>query len=182
VKTTKSEESDMENVRLDFYDLDAEELPDVCMKCGAPATVRPVKTFWWRPHWARFFMGSIGFAFAKRRRVPTPLCEKHKNHWTSRYLVRFGSLALCVAPFLLGAVLCASNVEDGPYGPLGMLGLVLMACGGLLVLLRLITLAVLSFTQINAVEITDDTILLTNVSREFAEAYRDRQARRKTAV
>jgi len=75
----------MGDVRLDFYDLDADALPDVCMKCGAAAAARPVKQFAWIPYWARFTPWFIRIAFTKRRRVPIPLCEQHKNHWTIRY-------------------------------------------------------------------------------------------------
>ena len=163
----------MADVRLDFYDLDAEELPDVCMRCGAPATVRPLKTFSWMPYWARFMPWMIGMAFMKRRRVPIPLCEQHKNHWTIRYLVGFGGLALCVLPLILGGILFGSNVDDDPHGPLTMLGGVMMACGGLLFLPWLITLIVLAVMQINVVEITDDAIVLKNISPEFVQAYRE---------
>src|SRR5437763_9160897 len=99
-KEPRNQESKMADVRLDFYDLDADALPDVCMKCGAPSTVRPVRTFSWMPYWARFMPWMIGMAFMKRRRVPVPLCEQHKGHWTIRYLIVFGGLALFLQLFL----------------------------------------------------------------------------------
>ncbi len=88
----EKEASDMADVRLDFYDLDADALPDVCMRCGAAAVARPVKQFSWMPYWARFVPPIIGVWFVKRRRVPVPLCERHKGHWTIRYLVGIGGI------------------------------------------------------------------------------------------
>ena len=155
----------MADVRLDFYDLDDEAVPDVCMKCGAPSTVRPIKTFSWMPYWARFMPYWIGLAFMKRRRVPVPLCEQHKNHWTIRYLIGFGGLALVVLLFIGGGVLLSNDMEA--FGGVVMVGAVVF------LLAWLITLIVLSVTQINVYEITDDTITLKNVSPDFVRAYRE---------
>jgi len=159
----------MADVRLDFYDLDDEAVPDVCMKCGAPSTVRPMKTFSWMPYWARFMPYWIGLAFMKRRRVPVPLCDQHKNHWTIRYLIGFGGLALVVLMFIAGGVLLAN--DDG--GPGGVFGGVVLAAAVVVFLAWLITLIVLAVTQINVFEITDETITLRNVNPEFVRAYRD---------
>lgn len=159
----------MADVRLDFYDLDAEELPDVCMKCGAPSTVRPIKTFAWMPYWARF-MGVIGTAFIKRRRVPVPLCDQHKNHWTIRYLVGFGGLGLFLLLLLCGAMVMAASEGEGVGAVFGGL---LFACAGITFIAWLIAVIALGLTQINVVEITEDTIVLKNVSYDFTQAYRE---------
>jgi len=159
------------DVRLDFYDLDAEALPDVCMKCGAPPVVRPMKTFAWVPYWAR----AIPFGqliFMKRRRVPIPLCEQHKNHWTIRYLVGFGGLALFLLLCIGGGVVMGVSMDSDPGGPGAVLGGLMLAVGGVVFLAWLITLIVLGVTMINVYEITDDDITLKNVSLEFADAYR----------
>jgi hypothetical protein len=161
----------MADVRLDFYDLDAEALPDVCMKCGAPPVVRPMKTFSWIPYWARLV--PFGYIiFMKRRRVPIPLCEQHKNHWTIRYLIGFGGLALFLFLFIGGGMVMAAASENDPGGPGVMLGGLMLAVGGVAFLAWLITMIVLGVTMINVFEITDDDITLKNVSLEFADAYR----------
>jgi hypothetical protein len=159
----------MADVRLDFYDLDAEELPDLCMTCGAPSTVRPMKTFSWMPYWARFMPPIIGMAFIKRRRVPVPLCEQHKNHWTIRYLVVLGGLALFALLLVCGFMLIAAD-EHGAGAVLGML---MLAGGGLTFIAWLIAAIYLGVTQINVVEITEDTIVLKNISPDFTMAYRE---------
>ena len=157
----------MADVRLDFYDLDDDVLPDVCMKCGAPAAARPMKTFSWVPYWAR--MIPFGIAFMKRRRVPIPLCERHKNHWMIRYLIGFGGLALFL--LLLGAAIALLISSDDRTNPardtLMALGFIVLTGAGIAFLTWLITLIVLLVTQINVFEITDDSIVLTNVSPDF---------------
>ena len=163
----------MADVRLDFYDLDDDVLPDVCMRCGAPSSARPMKTFSWMPYWAR--MIPFGFAFMKRRRVPIPLCERHKNHWMIRYLFGFGGLALLLV-LLFGAIalLVSSDDRGNPArDSLMALGLVLLTGAGVVLLAWLITMIVLAVTQINVFEITDDSIVLTNISPDFTQAYRE---------
>jgi hypothetical protein len=159
----------MADVRLDFYDLEAEELPDVCMKCGAPATVRPIKTFAWMPYWARF-MGVIGTAFIKRRRVPIPLCDQHKNHWTIRYLVGFGGLGLFLLLLFCGGMVMAAT--DGK-GVGAVFGVLMLVGAGIAFIAWLIAAIALGLTQIQVVEITEDTIVLKNVSYDFTQAYRE---------
>ncbi len=163
----------MADVRLDFYDLDEGALPDVCMKCGAPSVARPVKQFSWMPYWARWMPPIIGIWFIKRRRVPIPLCEQHKNHWTVRYLVGIGGIFLVLALILGGGVLFAMGQDDDPSGPLAMGGVLLMAVGGVLFIAWLITMIALASTQINVAEITEDTILMKNVHNDFTQAYRE---------
>jgi hypothetical protein len=159
----------MADVRLDFYDLDDDALPDVCMKCGAPPTVRPIKTFTWVPYWAR--MIPFGVAFMKRRRVPIPLCDRHKNHWTVRYVIAFGGLGLFGLVFIAGVAMLAS--DDGAGGPVAVLGGLTMALAGFLFLAWIVAAIVLGATTISAFEITDDSIFLKNVSPEFKQAYRE---------
>ena len=163
----------MADVRLDFYDLDEDALPDVCMKCGAPAVVRPVKQFSWVPLWARFIPPIIAVFFIKRRRVPIPLCEQHKNHWTMRYVIGIGGILLLLGMFMGGGVLYGANVDNDPNGPLTMLGGLLLAAAGVLFIAWLITIIALAATQIQVAEITDDTILLKNVHYDFTQAYRE---------
>lgn len=159
----------MADVRLDFYDLDADALPDVCMKCGAASTVRPVRNFSWTPYWARFMPPIIAVWFIKRRRVPVPLCEQHKNHWSMRYLIGIGGIVLAALLFVVGIVMAAS--DDG--GPGQVLGMLLMAVGGVVFVAWLIAMIVLGVSGIGVTEITDDAIVLRNVSPNFTQAYRD---------
>ena len=47
----------------------------------------------------------------KRRRVPIPLCEQHKNHWVIRYLVGFGGLGLFLL-LLFGSIFLLAMSDD----------------------------------------------------------------------
>ena len=143
----------MADVRLNSHDLDADALPDVCMKCGAAAAARPVKQFSWMPYWARLVPPIIGVWFVKRRPLPVPLCEQHKNHWTIRYLVGIGGLLCVLGLLILGGVLFASNVDDDPGGPLTLLGGAFLGIGGILFIAWLIALIALAATQIGVTEI-----------------------------
>jgi hypothetical protein len=163
----------MADVRLDFYDLDAEELPDVCMRCGEPSTVRPVKSLRWMPPWARFVPPIVGVWFIKRRRAPIPLCDQHKNHWSIRYLIGLGGLGVLLLLGVVGGMVYGIGEGENSGGAQSMIGLLLLAFDGLLFIAWLITLIVLAIIQINAVEITDETITLKNVHSDFTRAYRE---------
>jgi hypothetical protein len=155
----------MADVRLDFDDLNADDLPDLCMKCGQPATTRVGKTFSWTPPWARFMGGLMAMAFMKRRSVNVPLCEEHKNHWMWRHLVTWLGLGGVLLVFLLAAV-AGSAAEE--------LGVVVVLLGVAVALAWLITVIVIWVTAINTNEITDYTITLRNVSSDWVRAYNDR--------
>jgi hypothetical protein len=163
----------MADVRLDFYDLDAEELPDVCMRCGQPSTVRPMKQFSWMPYWARVVPPIISVWFVKRRRAPIPLCDQHKNHWLIPRLIGYGGAGVLLLLVVVGGMVYAIGDGEDPGGPQSIVGLLLLAFDGFLFIAWLITLIVLAVTQINAVEITDDTITLKNVHSDFTRAYRE---------
>ena len=170
----------MADVRLDFYDLD-DEVP--------ARRVHEVRSAAGRAADEDVLLGPLLGAhhplrliiFMKRRRVPIPLCERHKNHWMIRYLVGFGGLALLLLLLFGGIFLLV--MQRRPRQPAHD---ALMArrdssswpARASSFLAWLITLIVLAVTQINVFEITDDDIALKNISPEFADAYREQTRRR----
>jgi hypothetical protein len=100
-----------------------------------------------------------------------PLCAAHRNHWLSRQLVLVGGFVLLVALIVLFVVV-ASNTR--PRGGEDYTGWV---CGGgvAALVVWLIAAAVLQTTAIRPTEITDHSITLTNVSKEFVRAYEENQ-------
>jgi hypothetical protein len=162
-------------LRLHSYDRNVVELPDVCMQCGAPATLRKTKTFSWFPGWVwilLFICNVVIFAIValfmtKRRTVDVPLCEEHQNHWLWRQMLVLGSLLGVLA---IGfAAMVASSEELRQANPLGGLYCV----GSLILLFVWIILAVIvQSTSIHAKEITDRSIVLAGVSKEFVDAYK----------
>jgi hypothetical protein len=160
----------MANVILDFYDLDADALPETCMKCAEPPVTRKNVNFSWTPMWARFMPWWLQMAFVRRRRVNVPLCERHKNLWVNQYVVGLGGLALVVLLFVAGGAM-AANSDKGDAAE--VLGAALLIAGGVAFLVWLVALIVLSLQAITVVNIDDYTIKLRNVSKEFVAAYEE---------
>jgi len=172
-----AEELAMSILRLDSYNGDVEDLPDLCLKCGAPAALRKNKTFSWYPPWVAVLLlaGLIPFAIValvltKRSRVEVPLCEQHTGHWWKRQLLVIGTLLV-----LLGggfAVFLATVDNKGN----DLSGLV---CMGWVVLMIgwIVLAAIVQYTSIRPKEITDTSITLTGVSDVFAEAYEEESDR-----
>jgi hypothetical protein len=159
----------MADVRLDFEDLDADALPDLCMKCAAPATTRVGKTFSYTPPWAQM-IGIFALAFMKRRSVNIPLCEKHKGDWTWRHLVTWLGLAVVALPFFAGLAVLSTTGVSRANEPLGA-ALVLGSFG--LLIAWLVTVIVVWATAIRTTEITDYTITLKNLSYDWVRAYHE---------
>src|SRR5437660_10981816 len=69
------------------------ELPPVCMRCGAEATLYKRKRFSWYPPWLNVLIlaGLLPYAIivaimTKRMNVNVPLCGRHRFHWGGRVL------------------------------------------------------------------------------------------------
>jgi hypothetical protein len=80
---------------LSRSDVDTENLPHVCMRCGEAATTTFSKKFSWSPSWVIIlvFFGLLPFLIAYlmtnwKLRVSVPFCERHRNHFSFRS--RFG--------------------------------------------------------------------------------------------
>ncbi len=169
----------MATLRLESYDGNVLELPDLCMQCGEPAAVRKSKNFSWFPPWIwvlLFVCGLLPFAIVgmimtKRRRVEAPLCEEHKNHWLWRQLLVVGSLLGVLAIGFIAWIVLINN-EGNRGGDDALAGIL---CGGSVILLIgwIIMAAIVQSGSIRAKEITDTSITLAGVSEVFIQAYQD---------
>jgi hypothetical protein len=83
----------MARVELELSHAYHGDLPSLCIRCGAPATVFKDRTF---------FTGLCGLPFlpllflvivAGRVSIRVPFCEIHKYHWRRRTQVVFGTFA-----------------------------------------------------------------------------------------
>jgi hypothetical protein len=170
----------MATLRLGERPWDEEELPDVCMKCGAPADVHKNHLFRWHPGWVFVLIlvhilvyVIVALALTKKRRVRVPLCHAHRHHWVWRQVVLFAGFAVLVL-LGFGAMIAFSDSGPGRRGSDALGGLL---CGGTVVglIVWLILVAVLQSTAIRPGEITDRSITLLGVSKEFVRAYEEQQ-------
>ena len=175
----------MARVRLSRYEVEEDDLPPVCMRCGAPAVERVSKAFAWHPPWVLVLLiagllpfAIVAFVLTKRMTIRAPLCAAHRNHWFSRLLFTWLSF---VGLAVLGVAAVVLMVESGDRrSGGGMSWLAGLACAGATVglLAWVIATVTLQLTSIRPTEITDRSILLTGVAREFLEALEDEQDRR----
>src|SRR5579872_5181490 len=94
------------------------DLPPVCMKCGAAATVRKSKQFAWVPPWISVLVLVplayiiVAAVLTKRQRVETTFCDRHSSYWwmypLMMWLLALGLVGLGV----VGAV--AASAAAGP--------------------------------------------------------------------
>jgi hypothetical protein len=170
----------MATLRLGERPWDEEELPDVCMKCGAPAEVHKDHLFRWHPGWVFFLIlvhilvyAVVALALTKKRRVRVPLCHAHRHHWVVRQVAIFVGFAFFL--FLgIGAIIAMTDSSPGRRGSEALGGL--LCVGSLVVLLVwLVLVSVLQSTAIRPREITDRDITLVGVSTAFVRAYAERQ-------
>lgn len=162
-----------------------DDLPDVCMKCGAQADDRVSRTFNWVPQWIGLTLLIawpvyliLAIVLKKSATVAVPLCEQHKSHWTFRIWLNLGTFVVLVGGGIALAILIGSLSGPGP-NDLGGFAVLLVVVA---LVAWLIILVVSSMTAIRVEEITDDNgVRLTGVCQEFVDAYRDQEDRERAA-
>ncbi len=173
-------------------------LPQVCMRCGAAATNSLLTTFRWHPQWISYILALtvcagmiflpiaiiLAFALAKTMRVEMPLCDRHRHPWRVQQIALYGGLLMLVGLIAVTiGVLLLSKANDA----MGVIGTLLFVITILYFPVWLVVAAVVGHNSIHAAGITESSIKLVSVSREFAdavmdeeeEAYRERRVRRR---
>ncbi|HEY7313795.1 MAG TPA: hypothetical protein VH643_30880 [Gemmataceae bacterium] len=177
----------MATVRLESYDSEVHDLPEICMKCGAPSSVRKNKTFSWYPPWVGVLLlaGLVPYLIVaaivtKRCRVEVPLCDQHKSHWLMRQLLVLLSLLglLALGGVFMGVAIAASDKGSGNNPVFGFV------CVGWLVLMVgwIVLACIVQYTTIRPSEITDTSIRLTSVSEVFVEACDEERPRSRARL
>jgi hypothetical protein len=146
----------------------------VCLYCGAPAAVLRYRKFTWCPPWvyALVIPGVIPYVIVawvltKRKGLNIPLCAAHQNHFLWRQALGILGV-LCVVGFLYAAM---SLAEVQPETAGGDVAEILFMATPLLMAVALIVTTLVHKTAIRPVKITDRSITLERVSREFIEVY-----------
>jgi hypothetical protein len=170
----------MATLRLGTYEVEKYGLPPACARCGEKAVASPPKRFRWSPPWlpVLILLGAIGLilyivlaaSLSKRRTVPLPLCERHRNYWLNRNIFLFGGLLgiilFSILGIVLGIMLDDKGITDGAAGWAGL------SMAGVF-LVWLVAAAIIGSTSIRATDITDRTIALTGLSAKFVDAVQD---------
>ena len=154
-------------VRLGRYEAEQDQLPAVCLRCGAAAQCRMPKKCFWFPAWvsALIFAGFIPYVIlhrvlGKELMLLAPMCKRHQFHWLWRQSVIVVGLVLLVGLFVAALALPRRSVDMDVIGTgfgMGLLG------WGLLSLF-------IQATAIHAQEITDHSITLVGVCTGFVAA------------
>jgi hypothetical protein len=163
------------------------DLPPVCMKCGADATVIRKRQFSWYPPWIwiLFLISILPFVIValiltKRGTVEIPFCSKHKNHFLWRLLAGGGGVAALVGvgalAFAVAAASAPNNRGADVSSAICLLWFVLLAVFA-------ITIGVFNMlTTIRPTLINDRKIRLTNVAPEFTTAVEEEEAEREDDI
>jgi hypothetical protein len=163
------------------------DLPPVCLKCGAPATVFKNKQFSWQPPWVIILLplGLIPYAIvssilSRNKTVETPFCPRHKSYWwLFPTLVTVACLGVLILGFVVTMAVAIIHTTSQNHGADfgASCGITVLMFFGIL-----LAAAVLSMTRrIRATEITERYVRLTGVSPEFADAVEQEEETRRRA-
>ncbi len=165
----------MATTRLSVYEVERKLLPELCMRCGEPATVQKNRTFSWYPPWVAVtvLLSPVIFiivaaVLTKRMKVSVPLCDAHKSHWSIRVIIILLSFVALLALVAMDIALSQSE-----YVNILIIATVVAGLGWL------VLIAVLQSTSMRPTEITDRRISLRGVAKSFADAVLDQGDRRR---
>jgi hypothetical protein len=166
----------MASTKLSDYEVERNRLPDLCMRCGEPATMQKSRNFRWCPPWATITILAgllpyviVSMVLTKYKRVQVPLCDQHRGHWWVRGLIIFLGF-LCLLALMVTAIAFSADEY-------GVLPAILWSATGIAFFGWLVLIIVLQYTVIRPSEITDRGITLCGVSKTFADAVRDQRDR-----
>lgn len=163
----------MAEMFLRRHEVEDEDLPMVCARCGEEAVVHRSKTFTWHPGWMIILVilslvigVLIILATQKKMRAVLPFCHRHRNHFRWRAWFLGGVFAVLFAAFVTGTGLMltdANNRNAGPLVAVSLLGLVLWV----------VLAVVVSRTAIRPTMMTETDITLAGLSTKFVRAVVD---------
>jgi hypothetical protein len=161
------------NIKLRRYEDEKLGLPNLSMRCGAPATIDRARSFSWYPPWILITIlagilicAILALILTKRMRVTVPLCHEHRNHWKARALFNLFCFLALIA-LVIGAGVLSAYVNNDTAITLAWLTV------GLAFFAWLVGAAIAQATAIRPTEITDRSITLNGVAKEFADAVLD---------
>jgi hypothetical protein len=180
----------MASIQLSRYEAEEGDLPDVCMRCGAPATARKRLRFTSHPLWVYLLLPFgwlpyviVAAVLTENVRCWTFFCPQHRNHWLVRTLLIWGGLvALLAVLFGSGVIVVSLSDHFSPATRDSLMGWLCLGSVGL-IFCWLISIPLIQLTAIHPTHVTDRRLTLQRVSPAFVEAvqaYREeRRAERR---
>jgi hypothetical protein len=173
----------MAEIRVEL-EVAAGRLPEVCTRCGEPATTAKWKTMTWYPPWCNVLLifgvlpaAIVMMILTKRASVKAPFCQRHSWHWLNRNLLMIATF------FLFGAVgIAALVVITNLPRDLEQQFMPFVCIGDIALLVAwLVVVVVAQNTAIRTKEITDRDIVIAGLCDEFVHAVdeEDREYRRR---
>ena len=170
----------MASIQLSRYEAEEDDLPDICMRCGSPTTVRKRFRFTSHPLWVYLFLpfGIVPYVvlaalLTEKARCYTHFCDRHKNHWRVRALAVWGGLGVIfsLVAILIGYITLVGSRGNEASDTLWhkLAGIACFAVPALL-FCWIISIPIIQLTAIHLSNVTEKRLTLRSVSPEFVEA------------
>lgn len=170
----------MATVELHWREVRDDLFPLLCIRCGAPVSVRHRRTFRWLPWWQPLAAVPLGVLLVPLALVPllgrviyremlsklakprememrVPVCPLHESHWLWRSVLIWSGFVVVLLATLAGVILWQGLPSWYWNAVAGLLGGWLTLC------------VVARTTMTRAVRITGASLVLANVAAEFAD-------------
>ena len=176
----------MASIRLSRREAEKGDLPDVCMRCGEPATERKRLRFTSHPVWVYVLVPFgllpyliVAAILTERVRCYTLFCDRHRKHWLVRTLIVWGAF-VAVLVVIAGSFIILASLE-GRLNKSAQETLSGLLCFGsvLLILCWLISIPITQLTAIHPADVTETRLTLKCVSPEFVDAVKEHRERRR---
>jgi hypothetical protein len=152
----------MAQAEIGYLEAAQGDLPDICLCCGKPATVRKEKTLSTLPFGMPFLLIPGAIIWGGKIAIQAPLCTRHKNYFLNRLLLRaFGWFPIL---FFLAAI------GKGPDQKINVAGwgAVLSALAyGILILM-------LHYRGLRVVKHNRERMVVAGLSPQFADALEEK--------
>ena len=163
-------------VTLTKEQIEADDLPNVCIVCGRPTTERLNKNFSHQSEWAQVLtlIGMLFFVFPgliisslteRQQRIACPVCPRHRNHWS-----RFAWWASTgwLIPLTLGGFPAVGVWAAGLQNMVAIAIVLVGSVAGLI--LYLVPLIRMASRRVDVEDVTETEVRLRRVSAAFAKA------------